>query len=131
MINTVRWVLTIPSAIAGFFFALMLAIVCHSAAVSFCPESQIISGLCTAPYMKIVDGFAEVLFPTIAAILVVWLPYFCAPKHKHIVVVSCYIVGSIVAFGLALSTQLWVTLFSVITSAGLLTYVLLRIQKYS
>lgn len=126
MIQTIRWILTFSSAIAGYFLAFLLAAISYEVAESFCPNSQFVSEHCIAPYMNIFEDVSVVVFPTVAALLVVWLPYIFAPKHKMVVAASCYVIGVGVAVYFAISTQLWVTLVSAILSAGLLVWYLAR-----
>lgn len=92
-----RWVITIPSAIVGFYIGLTVGYLIHSAGEKACPAEKIISGHCVAPWMRVVTEVAVALGSAIAAFLVVLLPFLVAPAYKLHVAMVAFIGGLSVA----------------------------------
>lgn len=122
MINVIRWVCVIPAAYLGYYLALIGGMASIVLAESFCPPEDVVSGLCTSDYMRLVEKILFAVFPAIAAILVVLLPTLIAPSKKVAVATTCYAVGSIAAIYMCISLEEWVVLGLVLTSGGITLY---------
>jgi hypothetical protein len=91
-------------------------------AESHCPPEAIISGMCTSEYMRYIEKVVFVLFPSIAAILVVLLPTLTAPSKKIAVAITFYVLGSSAAVYMGVSLKEWLVLACALTSGGLTLY---------
>ena len=100
----------IPVAYFGYYAALISGMAFLALAESFCPPDAIVSGTCVADYMKPVEKTLFVVFPGIAAALVVLLPALVAPSRKVEVAFAFLVVGSVIAIALGASLQEWATL---------------------
>ena len=105
-----RWFLLIPVAYLGYYAALISGMAFLALAESFCPPDAIVSGMCVADYMKPVERTLFVVFPGIAAALVVLLPALVAPSGKEEVAFAFLTVGSVIAIVLGTSLQEWAIL---------------------
>ena len=100
----------IPVAYLGYYAALISGMAFLALAESFCPPDAIVSGMCAADYMKPVERTLFVVFPGIAAALVVLLPALVAPSRKVEVAFAFLAIGSVIAIVLGTSLQEWPTL---------------------
>lgn len=82
----------------------------HAFAEAFCPPEAVISGMCTANYMKPIETFLFLVFPGIAAILVVLLPTLVAPSKKVTVAVIFFVLGASIAIYMGTSLREWTIL---------------------
>ena len=110
LVNGVRWFLLIPVALLGYYAALVSGMAVLALAESFCPPDAIVSGMCVADYMRSIERVSFVVFPGIAAALVVLLPALVAPSRKVAVAFAFLTIGSVIAIVLGTSLQEWATL---------------------
>ena len=110
LVNGVRWFLLIPVALLGYYAALVSGMAVLTLAESFCPPDAIVSGMCVADYMRSIERVSFVVFPGIAAALVVLLPALVAPSRKVAVAFAFLTIGSVIAIVLGTSLQEWATL---------------------
>lgn len=110
LVNGVRWFLVIPLAYLGYYLALISGMAFLALAESFCPPDAVVSGICVADYMKPIERFSFVVFPGIAAVLVVLLPVLVAPCGKLNVAFAFLAAGSVIAIALGSSLKEWATL---------------------
>lgn len=110
MNHSIRWILVIPAAYLGYYVALISGMAALALAESFCPADEVISGMCTAEYMRRIEKLLFVLFPGLAAVLVVLLPSLVAPSRKVAVATSFFAVGSVAAIFLGVALEEWVIL---------------------
>ena len=108
--NAVRWILVLPVAYLGYYAALISGMAFLALAEYFCPPEAVISGMCVAGYMKFIERILFVVFPGIAAVLVVLLPVLVAPSRKVEVAFACLAIGSVIAIIMGTLLQEWVTL---------------------
>lgn len=111
LINIIRWTSVIPASYLGYHIALIGGMAAHSFAESFCPPEAVISGMCTANYMRPIETFLFLLFPGIAAILVVLLPALAAPSKKITVPMIFFALGASAAIYMGTSLGEWIILF--------------------
>lgn len=110
LVNGVRWFLVIPVAYLGYYLALISGMAFLALAEFFCPPDAVVSGMCVADYMEPIEKTSFVIFPGIAAVLVVLLPVLVAPCRKVDVAFAFLAAGSVIAIALGSSLKEWVTL---------------------
>lgn len=116
--NVLRWICVIPAAYLGYYLAMVSGMVALALAESFCPPEALVSGMCTAEYMRQTEKILFVLFPGFAAVLVVLLPTLVAPSRKVAVAFVFFTLGSVAATILGVSLEEWVVLgFSLLCGA--------------
>jgi hypothetical protein len=98
----VRWLLTVPSALVGFYAGALVAILILESGKSLCPEADMVSGMCVAPWIWYVDQGAFGFGSLLCGAFVVLLPTLMAPAHRRIVALAFY------GLGLASAALLWV-----------------------
>ena len=120
----IRWICVIPASYLGYYIALIGGLAALTFGESFCPPEAVISGMCTANYMRLVETFLFLVFPGIAAILVVLLPTLTAPTKKTAVAVIFYVLGASVAIYMGTSLREWKTLtFALVCGAATVWFV--------
>ena len=129
MRDTIRWVLIVPAAVLGFYAAILLGMLSYFMAESFCPEEAMVSGMCTAPYMRVFEKVAFVAFPTLASLIIIWSVYFLAPRYKVYVSSAAYLVGASIAMYFGWATKQWLTLGAVLVFAGFSLWIQSRITE--
>lgn len=118
MINTIRWICVIPASYLGYYIALIGGMLVYMVAESFCPPDAITYGICTSNYMRKIEKIIFVVFPCIAAILVVLLPTLAAATKKAAVALTFFVGGSSVAIYLGASLHEWVALSAALACGG-------------
>ena len=108
--TVLRWICVIPAAYLGYYLAMIGGIAALALAESFCPPDMLVSGMCTAEYMRWTEKILFLLFPGIAAVLVVLLPALVAPTRKVAVACVFLAVGSVIAMLLGVSLEEWAVL---------------------
>ena len=108
--NVLRWICVIPASYLGYYIALVSGMAALALVESFCPGEAVVSGMCTAEYMRQTERILFVLFPGIAAVLFVLLPTLVAPSMKVAVALAFFTLGSLVATILGISLEEWVVL---------------------
>lgn len=108
--NVLRWICVIPAAYLGYYLAMIGGMAALALAESFCPPEMVVSGMCTAEYMRRTEKILFLLFPGIAAVLVVLLPVLVAPTRKIAVACVFLAAGSVIAMILGVSLGEWVVL---------------------
>ncbi len=107
-VKVIRWILVVPVSVSGFVLSFYAAIVVttvldyycfgYRTALPICPPQQVAA--------RVMYGLL-ILFPALAAVLVVWFAYLVAPGHKRTTAVVAYIAGAVCAcfMGLAMKTH--------------------------
>jgi hypothetical protein len=108
--HILRWILLPVVCIAAWFAALFAGIIAHSVAESFCPQDQIISGMCVAPWFETLDAWLIRFFSAFAAALIISSAYFIAPAARHLVAWIVFAAGAVYALWIALVRQLGASL---------------------
>jgi len=121
--------LLLPAAYLGYHLALIGGMVVHALAESFCPPEAVVSGLCSAAYFRQVEKVLSIVFPGIAAVLVVLLPSVIAPTRKTAVAAAFLLLGGSVAVYLAAALHEWVALVFALICGGVTALAVLVHQK--
>jgi hypothetical protein len=127
MIEYLRWVLVIPASLGGYFISMFLGVSTHIAFTKLCRIQDVVSKMCAATYMEKVENISLIVFPSLAAILVVLLPSLIAPAHKLVVACIAYVLGAIVAIYLGISIGTYPILLATIISGAIMLYVVYRV----
>lgn len=113
-----RWILTVPSAFAGFYLGVFIALVIYSVDEWLCPPEYLVSGMCYAPWSSFVKDMALVVGSLICGSLVVLFPTLIAPSLRKKIAFFAYALG-IVASMYWLFHGLWVPVVGAILSGGI------------
>lgn len=128
----IRWLLVIPSALAGWYLALLIGVFLYSVADYFCPPAEMISGLCVARWHGTVIEGLFVVGASLAAIFVVQFAVFTAPEKKTAVAISVFCLGMATAASFAFYSEAWGAFVGASTFGALTTlHVIYRIRKVS
>ena len=122
-----RWVLVIPSSIAGYFICMFLGMANILVFEKICPEQYIVSEMCTAGYMKYVENISLIVFPSLAAVLVVLFPFLMAPSNKFKVSGISYVIGAVIAVYIGIETKAYLILSTVLVSGAITLYIIHRV----
>lgn len=124
-IEIIRWLFVGPIAVFGFYLSLFLGIALYSVLNYICPNDQMVSGVCTAPWFKTVVDALLILCPVLGAILVITLSFYIAPKYKTHISKLVYLIGCGIAFYFAYISSNWWA-FLAVCLAGLMTVILIN-----
>jgi len=123
--KVIRWMLVVPVSVSGFFLSFYagLAIVIlldyycfgYRAALPICPPQQ---------SAKPIMGGLLLLFPALAAVLVVWFAYLVAPGYKRTVAVVAYILGAVCACLIGLAMKAHAALLTALLGGALMLLIL-------
>lgn len=128
--NIIRWLCLIPASYLGYYIALIGGMAVHAFAESFCPPEAVISGMCTANYIRPIETFLFLVFPGIAAILMVLLPTLAAPSKKVAVAVIFFILGATAAIYMGTSLREWKILaFALVCGAATVWFIYVNQNK--
>lgn len=105
--HILRWILLPTTCFAAWIAALFAGIAAHSVAESFCPEAQMVSGMCIAPWFETLDAWLVRFFSAFAAALIVVSAYFTAPAARAVVAWVVFGAGGIYALWLAIISWAW------------------------
>lgn len=117
----------VPAGFAGYIFAMTAGMFSYIAMESLCPEEEIVSEMCVASYMNLVEDMVFVIFPSLAAILVVILPALVAPRYKSYIAGFALLAGSGAAIYMGASIEAWVPLICAIVAGFGALYFVIRI----
>lgn len=93
--HILRWILTAPAAILGWYLGLVAAMIGHRFSEGLCPHEHIVSGMCFASWVPIADAVLLAVGATVAGVMTVLLPTLVAPAYKGRVALSAYLSGAI------------------------------------
>ena len=108
--HVIRWVLVPAAAVVAWAVSLFVGLLLHDVATRLCPESQMVSGACVAPWWPYADAAVLCVSAAFAAALIVVACSLTAPTHRGRVAVAVYIVGAIWAVILAVAGAAYITL---------------------
>ena len=89
----VRWLLTAPAAVAGFYTGILIFFLLRAMKESWCPDAYLVSGMCHAPWSWQVEQCAFGFGAFVSGSLFVLLPALAAPSHRKAVALSFYALG--------------------------------------
>lgn len=90
---TVRWLLTVPIAVIGWYIGVVAALLIHWVNERLCPAEYVVSGMCDAPWSSFVSDFALALGASICGSLTVLLPTLIAPSSRGRVALLAFASG--------------------------------------
>lgn len=104
-----RWLLVVPSGIAGILLGFAATIAFLAIADRFCPPELLISGMCTASWYRTAETAALCSGAALGAFAAVALPAFVVPAHKARVAAMAFCMGAVYAlWGVATAgTSAW------------------------
>jgi hypothetical protein len=108
--RALRWALVPVAAVVAWAGSLVLGLLLHDVATRLCPESQMVSGLCVAPWWPYADAAVLAVSATFAAASIVIACALTAPSHRGRVVVAVYVIGAIWAVLLAIAGAAYLAL---------------------
>ncbi|MGI9271729.1 MAG: hypothetical protein ACR2QT_08145 [Woeseiaceae bacterium] len=120
MINAIRWLLVAPLAVFSWLVVFVVALALHSTVVTYCPESYLVSGMCTWKWAFLAQDALIVVGASISAVVFVLVATWTAPDHKARVAMLSYAIGLAAAFWMVLQTDAWAA-FAGASCFGLMT----------
>lgn len=96
--NTARCFLVLPAALAGLLVGFVGALVLHRVAMSLCPPTMLVSGMCMAPWHRSVVTVAISLAAASGAFCAVAFPAATVPSQKREVALAALAIGGALAF---------------------------------
>ena len=108
--NVLRWVLVPAAAVAAWAASLFVGVILHDAATGLCPESQMVSGACVAPWWPYADVAVLCISAAFAAATIVLASALTAPSHRPTVAVIVFGLGCVVAVFLAIAGDAYLAL---------------------
>ena len=99
-----RWIAILPAIYVSWHLSLIAGMALLAIAEAFCPEDQMVSGLCVAPWFFWVEDAIFLFCAALAAALVVASAAFIAPAHRVRVAWMAFIGGCLIAAFLGWST---------------------------
>ena len=129
MMLWLRWLLVIPAATAGWFFALAFGFVLLHLLDALCPPEQMVSGMCTAPWYDAGFKAATLIGASLAAFLVVALASVAAPAHRTFVSWLAFGCGAAFALYAAFSTRSYAELAFALVSGLVAVWTVNRLLR--
>ena len=120
MRNVLRWILLVPATFMAWHVALLIGLLLYSYVESFCPPSEMVSGVCTADWFRQAAPAIFCFGAALAAVLIILVVAVTAPFYKIEVVWITFLIGSAVALGFAVAAEAWLEFASAVT-AGLVS----------
>lgn len=102
-----RWILLPVASIASWYVALFIGLFVLGIAESFCPEDQVVSGTCSAPWWKTLEASIFCFSTGLSAFLVVLTAFFVAPSARAAVAWLAFGIGGVTALFFAMGTSAW------------------------
>ncbi|MDX2007959.1 MAG: hypothetical protein SFU83_22180 [Meiothermus sp.] len=115
-LSALRWLLTLPSAVVGFFLSVQ-----GTLALVGLLENLCVGGSCT-DWKFLPTGVSIYLGITVAAVAVVLLPTLIAPAHKHHTALVFYALGAVAAFWMVTFTGEPFMLLTALVAGGVTTW---------
>ena len=88
-----RWLLTVPAAIIGWYIGIVVALLAHMISERLCPSEYVVSGTCNAPWSSFVSDAYLALGSLVCGSLAVLIPTLIAPSHQIKVALFAYVAG--------------------------------------
>jgi len=116
--RVLRWVLVPVAALAAWGASILVGLILHGLATGMCPESEMVSGACVAPWWPYADAVVLVVAAAFAAAAIVLACALTAPTHRPRVAVVVYVLGAVWAVVLAVAGAAYVALPSACASGA-------------
>ena len=134
-VQGVRWLLILPVAVVAWYVALVAGVGMYVGIESLCPESQVVSGECMAPWFG-KAALAVVTFgAALAALLIMIACTWVAPEYKRQVAIATFSVGAVFAIAIGVNASDRLILIpmaaAIITGASALAILLKRLAPFS
>lgn len=126
MMNKLRWVSLPVACILVWYMALVVGIFTLEFAGSFCPQDQMVSGMCMAPWWSSIEASIFCFSTGLSAALIIISAFFIAPFARVLVAWLTFATGSIVALYMAFGASAWDMFASAICVGLLVTFLLTR-----
>lgn len=97
MLNTLRWLLIVPMAIAGWSIAFIAGLKLLGMVYYFCPSDYQVSGMCQHPGAQLLEDFLLVAGAAVSAVFVLVFATVTAPSYKPQVAAATLMLGLAVA----------------------------------
>ena len=124
-----RWLLLPVACVIAWYLACFVGISLLSFAESFCPEDQMVSGSCVAPWWPQVEAAVVGVSTALSATLVVASAFFVAPGVRSRIAWLVFAVGSAVAFWMAYQTSAWKECASAVVAGFATAFFLSRFAR--
>lgn len=108
--HVIRWALVPVAAVVAWAVSLVVGLLLHDWATRLCPESQMVSGACVAPWWPYADAAVLCVSAAFAAASIVIACSLTAPSHRGRVAVTVYVIGAIWAVILAIAGAAFIAL---------------------
>lgn len=105
-----RWLLVPVAALGAWGASILFGLLLHGAATSVCPDSEMVSGACVAPWWPYADAVVVFVAAAFAAASIVLACALTAPAHRPQVAVVVYVIGAVYAVILAIAGAAYVAL---------------------
>ncbi len=126
--GTIRWLLVIPSAFAGWYLALFIGLLLYSVADSFCPPELMVSGSCQATWHKPPVDDLVIFGASLSATLSNLFPVLVAPAKRSLVAKVIFIGGVAFAVSAVVSTSAWGAFSGAILFGALTLFITMRFE---
>ena len=130
-LRLLRWLLLLPAVFLAWQISLLTGIAIFAVAESFCPQEQMVSDLCTAPWFRWAEAGVFMFGAALAATLMILTAVWLAPSHRTRVAWSVFIAGFLLAGYLGLATQAWAPFTAAVVAGSVTLSLVIRRQERS
>jgi hypothetical protein len=92
--TTLRWLLVLPSWLAGVVLSLVLAMALRALCIQLCPPELLVSGMCMATWYRAAESLSICAGAAVGAATAVLLPSLAAPQHRGRVALAALGLGT-------------------------------------
>lgn len=121
-----RWALTFPAAIVGWYGGVAIGLLIHQLGEWSCPAVYVVSDACAAPWSGIVMEIAVALGSAVAACLIVLLPAVTAPARRSATGLAAFLIGVMLAIHFVIATRAWVPFACAVAAGSIMMWVVIR-----
>ena len=117
--RAIRWLMVPVAALGAWGASLFFGLLLHDIATRLCPESQMVSGACVAPWWPYADAVVLIVAAGVAAPFIVGACALTAPTHRSHVALVVYVIGAVWAVILAVAGAAYAALPSACAGGAL------------
>ncbi|WP_295449127.1 hypothetical protein [uncultured Thiodictyon sp.] len=114
-----RWLLVLPSGVAGWYLGLLIGLLIYEAGEKTCPIGYVVSGMCYAPWSHLLHLFAFAVGSGVAGALVVALPALVAPMRAFNIALTAFAIGVVAGTYMLVQTGAWLLYVSALVCGGI------------